>query len=111
MELRLKQVNYTLKYKCLPKGFNGFTIALISDLHDTDFPFEKNEYIIKMIEGNIPDVIMLAGDMHHSKIDNTRYIEFLKKLTGIAPVFFQKETTIASLKTESMQDTKNTKRQ
>jgi len=41
-----------------------------------------------MIEENIPDVIMLGGDMHHAKIENTRYLGFLKKLTEIAPVFF-----------------------
>lgn len=88
MQLRLKQVDYTLKYKCLPKEFDGFTIALISDLHDEEFPFKNNELVVKMIEENIPDVIMLAGDMHHAKIDNTRYIGFLEKLTEIAPVFF-----------------------
>lgn len=88
MELRLKQTDYTLKYKCLPKEFDGFTIALISDLHDEAFPFKYNELISKMIEENIPDVIMLAGDMHHTKIDSTRYLGFLSKLTEIAPVFF-----------------------
>ncbi len=88
MQLRLKQVDYTLKYKCLPKEFDGFTIALISDLHDQEFPFRYNEMITKMIEENIPDVIMLGGDMHHVKINNDRYIGFLEKLTEIAPVFF-----------------------
>ena len=81
MQLRLKQVDYTLKYKCLPKEFDGFTIALISDLHDQEFPFRYNEMITKMIEENIPDVIMLGGDMHHVKINNDRYIGFLEKLT------------------------------
>ena len=88
MQLRLKQVDYTLKYKCLPKEFDGFTIALISDLHDQEFPFGNNELIVKMIEENIPDVIMLCGDMHHAKIDNSRYIGFLEKLSGVAPIFF-----------------------
>ncbi len=88
MQLRLKQVDYTLKYKCLPKEFDGFTIAFISDLHDEEFPFKHNEMITKMIEENIPDVIMLGGDMHHTKIKNDRYLGFLEKLTEIAPVFF-----------------------
>lgn len=87
MQLRLKQVDYTLKYKCLPKEFDGFTIAFISDLHDREFPFGHNELIVKMIEGNIPDVIMLGGDMHHAKIDNSRYLGFIEKLTAVAPVF------------------------
>lgn len=88
MQFRLKQVNYTLKYKCLPEEFDGFKIALISDLHDEEFPFGYNEAVVKKIKDNSPDAIMLAGDMHHTKIDNNRYIGFLERLTEIAPVFF-----------------------
>lgn len=88
MEIRLQQKNYNLIYNTLPKAFDGFTIALISDLHDQEFPFEYNELVSSMIEENVPDVIMLAGDMHHVKIPNERYVGFLKKLTSVAPVFF-----------------------
>lgn len=88
MKIRLKLTPYFLNYKCLPKEFDGFKIALISDLHDAKFPYKRNELITKKISEHEPDVIMLAGDMHQPKNDDKRYISFLKDLIEIAPIFF-----------------------
>ena len=110
MQFRLKQVDYILKYKCLPKEFDGFKIALISDLHDQEFPFENNELVVKKIAKNNPDAIMLAGDMHHTKIDNARYLGFLEKLTEISPVFFAEGNHDCESQTKSFKGYKEYKR-
>ncbi len=47
----------------LPKEFEGFRIALISDLHDRRFG-KENQILAKAVLATSPDLVVTAGDLH-----------------------------------------------
>ena len=61
---------YEFKSEKIPNSFHGTKFMVISDLHDADF----SEYIVKRIEKEKPDYVLMTGDMvqlpDHS-IENT----------------------------------------
>ncbi len=68
----------------IPNGFNGFRIAQVSDLHNTN-----NEKIIEKLKGTNPDIIVITGDMIDSR--NTKVdvaAAFAKEAVEIAPCFY-----------------------
>lgn len=51
--------NYTFSHKEIPQDFDGYKILMISDLHEAPF----SEQIIKHIKNEVPDIIVITGDM------------------------------------------------
>ncbi len=72
----------------IPDEFDGYTIAHISDLHNTEFG-ENNSVLLNKIELSKPDVIFITGDIIDAgKTDIAIAIDFLEKAIQIAPIYY-----------------------
>lgn len=72
----------------LPKEFDGFVIAQISDLHNKEFGKEQ-KILLRKLKSTAPDIILVTGDL----IDRRRYdlekdMNFIKGALKIAPVYY-----------------------
>ncbi len=84
----LQVSNYTIESNKIPKAFNGFKIAQISDFHNTKSKKLTND-LIKEIKNSKPDIIVLTGDLIDSyKLDINTAISFVKKINRVAPVYY-----------------------
>ncbi len=78
----------TLKNLKIPKTFNGYKIAHISDFHNRENKVFLEKIVITLKENN-PDIIFLTGDMVDELRTNTKVaLSLIKKLTEIAPVYY-----------------------
>lgn len=69
----------------IPKGFDGYKIMQVSDLHNKDYYGRLS----KKIEKVSPDIIIITGDLIDRR--NTRIdiaIEFIKEIVDIAPIYY-----------------------
>lgn len=72
----------------IPKDFNGYKIAHISDLHNKRFG--KNQHkLLDKLKALSPDIIVITGDL----IDRRKYnletaMEFINGSINIAPVYY-----------------------
>lgn len=72
----------------LPDEFNGFCIAHVSDLHDSDLG-NCNEDILTALREQKPDIIAVTGDFTDTySADSLRAVEFAESAVHIAPVYF-----------------------
>ncbi|MCL1904472.1 MAG: metallophosphoesterase [Oscillospiraceae bacterium] len=63
------------------------TIALIADLHCSDYG--RNQFnLVKLIKKGSPDIILLAGDIFHHFGKRQKGHELIKEAVKIAPVFY-----------------------
>lgn len=82
----ITQINY--KNQEIPKSFDGFTIAHISDLHNKKFLFNQSQLINKTKKSN-PDIIVITGDFIDSRRTNLENsMKFVREAVKIAPVYF-----------------------
>lgn len=63
--------------------------VLVSDLHGDEFG-KNNRTLIKMIERQQPDAVLVLGDMYsrYGKFRMDTAVDFMAALTDIAPVYF-----------------------
>ncbi len=84
----LKLNTYTISRGRLPKAFDGYRVAHISDLHNTEMG-KDNEKLLDVMREAKPDIIAITGDLIDSR--NTD-IEIALKFTGaameIAPCYY-----------------------
>lgn len=76
---------YTVSSNRLPKAFDGFTIAHISDFHNTDI---GDKVLDKLDDTNV-DIIVITGDIIDSR--NTQpeiALEFVEELVKKAPCYY-----------------------
>lgn len=76
---------YTISSNRLPKAFDGFTIAHISDFHNTDI---GAKVLDKLDDTNV-DIIVITGDIIDSR--NTQpeiALEFVEELVKKAPCYY-----------------------
>ena len=72
----------------LPKAFDGFRIAQVSDLHNTELG-KDNEKLLSMLSDAEPDMIAITGDMIDSRNTNVdRALAFAKEAVRIAPCYY-----------------------
>ena len=72
----------------IPQGFDGFRIAQISDLHNTEFG-EGNVKLIELLSQTNPDIIVIAGDLIDSRhTDIEIALEFARRAVQISPVYY-----------------------
>ena len=65
----------------LPESFDGFRIAQVSDLHNTE-----NDALLPLLEKAEPDVIVLTGDLIDSRdTDVAAALDFVREALNIAP--------------------------
>ena len=79
---------YDISDKDLPKSFDGFRIAQISDFHNTTLG-NDNDILIEDIKKENPDIIVITGDYidsYHTKRDISERLA--KRLVQIAPVYY-----------------------
>lgn len=84
----LTQREFEITDEKIPSAFDGFRIVHISDLHNTLFG-EGNSKLLDRIKKAEPDIIAVTGDIADSRrTDLPIAIDFLKKATAIAPVYY-----------------------
>lgn len=72
----------------LPSAFDGFKIAQVSDLHNTEIG-ENNEKLLSMLNEATPDIIVITGDLldlRNTKIDIA--LSFSEQAVKIAPCYY-----------------------
>lgn len=80
--------NYNIVDNKIPKKFNKYKIAQISDFHNTKSSKLTNR-LVKEIKKQNPNIIVITGDLIDSKkTDIDIAINFIKKIKGIAPIYF-----------------------
>lgn len=67
---------YEIESKKIPSSFNNFKILQLSDLHSKTFN-NNNEYLIKKIDAEIPDIVVMTGDMINNKDENYKSFSLL----------------------------------
>ena len=84
----LKTVRYTWESPRVPQGFDGFRIALVSDLHNKRFG--KNQArLVRAVKDLEPDLIAITGDFVDLSTKNLDFArEFLKGVRDLAPMYW-----------------------
>lgn len=79
---------YTVTSDKLPEAFDGYRIAHISDLHNTEIG-ANNEKLISMLKNAEPDMIAITGDLIDSRNTNVETaLQFAEKAIKIAPCYY-----------------------
>jgi len=79
---------YKVKNKRIPKNFNNFKIAHISDFHNTTIK-KLNKDLKSQIKKEKPDIIVITGDLIDSR--NTKMevaINLIKEIKKYGPVYY-----------------------
>lgn len=72
----------------ISNSFNGFKIAVVSDLHSKDYG-DANYDMVKALETEKPDIIVITGDLIDSEsTDDSRAISFVEHLARKFPVYY-----------------------
>lgn len=86
--ITVETTNISISNKKIPDVFNGFTIAHISDLHNTCFG-KENEKLLCKIKTAEPDIIIITGDLIDSRYTDIEVgIDFAVNALKIAPVYY-----------------------
>lgn len=83
----LKVTKYEIEKNNLPKSFDGYKIAHISDFHNTRSNKLKNS-ILSSLEKEKPDILVITGDLidsYHTDINISK--EFIENIKDI-PIYF-----------------------
>jgi len=83
--LRVRE--FRVPVPALPAAFDGFRIALISDLHDRRFG-KENGILVRKILATSPDLVVMAGDMHESPHDPQPFYGLISGLSARIPVTY-----------------------
>ncbi len=70
-----------------PKGFEGFRIVVLADLHGKSFG-EQNEKLIRKVEKQNPDIIVLIGDFVRGEAQFSIVESLSEELVEIAPTYY-----------------------
>lgn len=80
--------NYNVRANTLPVQFDGYKIAHISDLHNTELG-KNNGKITEILRQQKPDIIAITGDLvDSSRTDTEKAIGFVKEAIKIAPCYY-----------------------
>lgn len=78
----------TVQSENLPKSFDGFKIAHISDLHNAEFR-KDNVKLLEKIKSQNPDIIAITGDLVDSRRTKLEIsLKFISEAVKIAPCYF-----------------------
>ena len=79
---------YTVTSNRLPDGFDGYRIAHVSDLHNTEMG-KENEKLLTMLREAEPDIIAITGDLIDCRrTDMEVALRFTAAAMEIAPCYF-----------------------
>ncbi len=78
----------TVTSEDLPAGFEGFRIAQVSDLHNTQFG-KNNEKLLAMLRLANPDIIVMTGDLIDCRnLEIPVALAFVQEAAQIAPCYY-----------------------
>ena len=84
----LVNTEYEVEYASVPDELDGYRIVQVSDLHNQFFGFNES-VLLKKIEKEEPDIIVVTGDVVDSTHTNYGIAEsFFKGAVEIAPVYY-----------------------
>lgn len=84
----LKLTTIRVSSQNLPDSFDGFRIAHISDLHNTEFG-RNNEKLLSLLRDAKPNIIAITGDMIDSRDTKVEIsLEFAREAVTIAPCYY-----------------------
>lgn len=79
---------YHIESEEISESFDSFTIAQVSDLHNTEIG-KNNEKLVSKLKSTDPDIIVVTGDLIDSRnTDVDIAVEFMKKALEIAPCYY-----------------------
>ena len=79
---------YEVASSKVPKAFDGFKILQLSDLHNRRFN-KNNKKIVKIIEKQKPDIIVMTGDMVSSNSTGfSNFFSLVEELDGKYPIYY-----------------------
>lgn len=79
---------YSIASENIPDAFDGYRIAHVSDLHNTEFG-KENENLLNILRTMEPDIIAITGDLIDSRNTNIEIaLEFAKEAMEIAPCYY-----------------------
>ena len=79
---------YTISSSKLPQSFDGYRIAHVSDLHNTEMG-KDNEKLLTMLRDADPDMIAITGDLIDSRdTDIEIALQFVREAVKIAPCYY-----------------------
>ena len=79
---------YTISSSKLPQSFDGYRIAHVSDLHNTEMG-KDNEKLLAMLRDADPDMIAITGDLIDSRdTDIEIALQFVREAVKIAPCYY-----------------------
>lgn len=79
---------YTVSGDQLPRAFDGYRIAHVSDLHNTQMG-KDNETLLGMLKEAKPDLIAITGDLIDSRdTDVETALHFAQEAMKIAPCYY-----------------------
>lgn len=80
--------SYTISSDRLPRAFDGYCIAHVSDLHNAEMG-KDNEKLLDMLRETEPDIIAITGDIIDSRNTNIDIaLQFTKAAMEIAPCYY-----------------------
>ena len=82
----LETTEYSVQFNDLPQEFDGFRIAVLSDLHGMSFG-KDNCRLIRAVSDAKPDMIAILGDMITYPSDLPALESLLSGIEGIAPIY------------------------
>lgn len=84
----LELTTYTVRSSRLPGSFEGYRIAHVSDLHNTEMG-ENNENLLQLLRDTEPDIIAITGDLIDSRrTDMEIALDFVREAGKIAPCYY-----------------------
>ena len=83
----IKTDTYELRFSDLPQSFDGYRIAVVSDLHAAVFG-DNNEKLYAAIREGKPDMIALTGDVTDDAGQIDGVLKTVRELVNIAPVYY-----------------------
>ncbi len=79
---------YIIESERLPKSFDNYRIAQVSDLHNNELG-KDNENLIVMLKDSAPDIIVMTGDIVDSRKPNIDIaLQFAQEAVKIAPCYY-----------------------
>ncbi|MGI6084615.1 MAG: metallophosphoesterase [Acetivibrionales bacterium] len=83
----LQITRYEFAYENLPRGFDGYRIVQISDMHGKTFG-RNNIVLANRIKRLKPDLLLVTGDMISSTmVDEDAFFDFLDQFDKACPVY------------------------
>ena len=82
----LETTEYSARFDDLPPEFDGFRIAVLSDLHGMSFG-KDNSRLVRAVSDAKPDMIAILGDMITYPSDLPAFESLLSGIEGIAPIY------------------------